>query len=84
VLSGLLVADVADARELVLDGLAVHVLRGVGVLEGEGAGEDARAHHDGHEARALLVGPEATSMGASVSMLWSFSVRTTSRPASTP
>ncbi len=54
----LLGADVADALELVLHRLAFGVLRGVGVLEGEGLGEHARAHHHRHEARAFLVGPE--------------------------
>jgi hypothetical protein len=56
---GLLVADVADALAARrFDGLAVDVLRGVGVSRVKAAGEHARAHHHGHEARALLVGPE--------------------------
>jgi hypothetical protein len=54
---GLLVARVADAAQLVADGLAVDVLRGVGVSRVK-AGKHPRAHHHGHEARALLVGPE--------------------------
>ena len=53
-----LLADVADAHQFVLHGLAFGVRRSVGVFEREGPGEHARAHHHGDEARAFLVRPE--------------------------
>jgi hypothetical protein len=54
---GRLVAEIADARELVADRSPFHVARSVGVVEIESAAEHAGAHHHRHEARAFLVGP---------------------------
>ena len=50
----------------------------------KGADEHARAHHHRHEARAFLVGPDRHFDRRLRLMPWSFSVRTTSRPAITP
>src|SRR6218665_2693171 len=57
VLARLLRADVADAFELALDGLALGVGGRIRMFEREGFGEYARAHHHRHEARAFFVGP---------------------------
>ena len=53
----LLVADPADALQLVAEGLALRVLAAIGVVERVDAGEDAGGQHRRGEARALLVGP---------------------------
>ena len=55
--AGLLLADVADALEFALDGLAIGIGRGISVFQRESLGEHARSHHHRHEARAFLVGP---------------------------
>jgi len=52
-----LVADPADAPELVAEALALAVLAAIGVVERVDAGEDARGQHGGGEAGAFLVGP---------------------------
>ena len=52
-----LVADPADALQLVAEGLALGVLAAIGIVERVDAGEDAGGQHGGRKARAFLVGP---------------------------
>ncbi|CFP00311.1 Uncharacterised protein [Bordetella pertussis] len=52
------VAGVADARQLVAHRFAVHVGGRQRRFEREDIAEHAGPHHDGHEARAFLVGPD--------------------------
>jgi hypothetical protein len=55
--ANLLVADPADALQLVAEGFTLRVLAAVGVVQRMDAGEDAGRHHRRGEAGALLVGP---------------------------
>ena len=52
-----LVADPADALELIAEGLALGVLAAIGVVERVDAGEHARRQHRRRKPRAFLVGP---------------------------
>ena len=56
--AGLLGADIADTLQFASDRLALGIDACISVLQREGLGENARAHHHRHEARAFLVGPE--------------------------
>ena len=58
VLARLFGADVANARQLVFDRFAFGVGGGIGMLQREGFGKHARAHHHRHKARAFFVGPD--------------------------
>ena len=64
--------------------LAFGVRRGIGVLEREGPANTPEPIITGTKREPSSLVQNATSIGASVSMPWSFSVRTTSSPASTP
>ena len=52
-----LLADPADALQLVAERLALHVLAAIGVVERMDAGEHTRRQHGRRKACALLVGP---------------------------
>ena len=52
------VAGVADLRQRLAHAHALRVALHEGVLQREGAGKHARAHHHRDKARALLVGPD--------------------------
>jgi hypothetical protein len=60
----LLVADPADALQFVAEALALGILAAIGIVEAELAGEDARRHHGGSKAGALLVRPVDDDDGA--------------------
>ena len=51
----LFVAQPADALQLFAEGLALHILAGIGIIERMNAGEDARGEHGGGEAGAFLI-----------------------------
>ncbi len=52
------VARIADALQLLADGLAVHVLARQAILKREHSGKHARGHHRRCKTRAFLVGPD--------------------------
>ena len=76
-------AGVADAPALA-QGLAVHVPARQAVVEREHAGKDARDTMAGAKREPSSLVQITTSIGRSVSMRWSLSVRITSSPPSTP
>ncbi len=79
-----LLADIADLLQRLADADTLLSVTAAALFQREDAGKDPGAHHHRYKARPLFVGPDTTSIGASVTICRSLSVRTTSSAASTP